>query len=382
MRMSKIIKHKDAYIKSFKDAIVGNELRVSYPNVDSTSPYYTELNEEQEVSTFAYNIGKVVKDNVSIGSGGGSSNGGNGGTTIPEHNHDDRYAKIVHNHDDRYYTKLEVDEWRDRLINGDLLFNKINANHIQAGTIIAGSTIIANGAIGSAQISKVSADKLDAGVIDTSRITISGTNGNLKLRGNRLQVFQGIGSNQYERVSLGDINNDGTVYGLRVRGADGETVLYDENGVYREGITDGSINNDKIAGDANIDGGKLNINSVIDNINKDGTGTIHGTKIDIDGESVSSKVFKIELNQNEHSETIERQQSEINQNREQINLKVSNQKYTEDMASMTSKLEKAESDIEILNEGIKLTASKTEVQNQINNVKDFVSSEIGDISVG
>lgn len=391
MRMSKIIKHKNAYIKSFKDAIVGNELKVSYPNVDSTSPYYTELNEEQEVSTFAYNVGKVVKDNVSIGSGGGSSNGGNGGGSVgdydnryalKDHNHDDIYAKRVHNHDDRYYTKTQTDEWRDRLINGDLLFGKINSNHIQAGTIIAGSTIIADGAIGNVHISKVSADKLDAGVIDTSRVTISGTNGNLKLRGNRLQVFQGIGSNQYERVSLGDVNNDGTVYGLRVRGADGNTILYDENGVYREGITDGSINNDKIGDDANIDGGKLNINSVIDNINKDGTGTIHGTKIDIDGESVSSKVFKIELNQSEHSETIERQQSEIDQNKEQIKLKVSNQKYTEDMASMTSKLEKAESDIEILNEGIKLTASKTEVQNQINNLKDFVSEELGDISVG
>ena len=385
MRMNKIIKHKDAYIKSFKDAIVGNELKVSYPNVDSTSPYYTELNEEQEVSTFAYNVGKVVKDNVSIGSGGGS-NVGSGDLdnryALKDHNHDDIYAKRVHDHDGRYYTKIQIDEWRDRLINGDLLFGKINSNHIQAGTIIAGSTIIADGAIGNVHISKVSADKLDAGVIDTSRVTISGTNGNLKLRGNRLQVFQGIGSNQYERVSLGDVNDDGTVYGLRVRGADGNTILYDENGVYREGITDGSINDDKIAGDANIDGGKLNINSVIDNINKDGTGTIHGTKIDIDGESVSSKVYNIILNQNEHSETIERQQSEINQNREQINLKVSNQKYTEDMASMTSKLEKAESDIEILNEGIKLTASKTEVQNQINNLKDFVSEELGDISVG
>ncbi len=142
-----------------------------------------------------------------------------------------------------------------------MLFNKINANHIQAGTIVAGSTIIANGAIGSAQISKVSADKLDAGVVNTSKVTISGANGNLKLRGNRLQVFEGIGSSQFERVSLGDVNNDGTIYGLRVRGADGNTILYDENGVYREGITDGSINNDKIAGDANIDGGKLNIHS-------------------------------------------------------------------------------------------------------------------------
>lgn len=378
MYMDKIIKHKKAYMKALEDSVVGNELNTSFPNVDSTSPYFAELNEEQEIASFAYEMGSVLKGKV-----GGSDNGDNGdGGVSTSHNHDDRYAKIVHDHDGRYYTKIEIDEWRDRLINGDLLFNKINANHIQAGTIVAGSTIIANGAIGSAQISKVSADKLDAGIIDTSRITIAGANGNLKLRGNRLQVFEGIGSNQYERVSLGDVNNDGTVYGLRVRGADGNTILYDENGVYREGITDGSINNDKIAGDANIDGGKLNIHSVITNINENNTGTIHGTKIDIDGESVTSKVYEIILNQNEHSETIERQQSEIEQNKEQIKLKVSNQKYTEDMASMTSKLEKAESDIEILNEGIKLTASKTEVQNQISNVKDFVSSEIGDISVG
>ena len=378
MCMDKIIKHKDAYIKALKSAISGDELNVSSPRVDSTSPYYTELNEEQEISSFAYEVGKTLKGNV-----GGSDNGDNGdGGTSTSHNHDDRYAKIVHDHDGRYYTKIQIDEWRDRLINGDLLFNKINSNHIQAGTIVAGSTIIANGAIGDAQISKVSADKLDAGVVNTSKVTISGANGNLKLRGNRLQVFEGIGSSQFERVSLGDVNDDGTVYGLRVRGADGQTILYDENGVYREGITDGSINNDKIAGDANIDGGKLNIHSVITNINKNNTGTIHGTKIDIDGESVTSKIFNIELNQDEQSETIERQQSEIDQNKEQIKLKVSNQKYTEDMASMTSKLEKAESDIEILNEGIKLTASKTEVQNQINKVKDFVSSEIGDLSVG
>ena len=382
MRMNKIIKHKNAYIKSFKDAIVGKGYVETPTNVDFSSPYYVELNEEKEISRFAYDIGKVVKDNVTVGGGNGGGGELDNRYALKDHNHDDRYAKIVHNHDDRYYTKIQIDEWRDRLINGDLLFNKINANHIQAGTIVSGSTIIANGAIGSAQISKVSADKLDAGVIDTSKITISGANGNLKLRGNRLQVFEGIGTSQFERVSLGDVNDDGTVYGLRVRGADGNTILYDENGVYREGITDGSINNDKIAGDANIDGGKLNIHSVITNINENNTGTIHGTKVDIDGESVSSKVYNIILNQNEHSETIERQQSEINQNREQINLKVSNQKYTEDMASMTSKLEKAESDIEILNEGIKLAASKTEVQNQINNVKDFVSSEIGDISVG
>ena len=378
MYMDKIIKHKKAYMKALEDSIVGNELNVSFPNVDSTSPYFTELNEEQEVTSFAYEMGNILKGKV-----GGSNNGDNsGGCTSTSHNHDDRYAKIVHDHDGRYYTKIEIDEWRDRLINGDLLFNKINANHIQAGTIVAGSTIIANGAIGSAQISKVSADKLDAGIIDTAKITIAGANGNLKLKGNRLQVFEGIGIEQYERVSLGDVNNDGSVYGLRVRVADGNTILDDENGVYREGITDGSITNDKIGDDANIDGGKLNIHSVITNINENNTGTIHGTKVDIDGESVTSKVYNIILNQNEHSESIERQQSEINQNREQINLKVSNQKYTEDMSAMESRLEKTESDISVLNESIALTVTKTEVENQITEVKDFVADEIGELSVG
>lgn len=389
MSMDKIIKHKSAYIKSFEDAIVGNEFNTSYPSVNSSSPYHIDLNEEQEISTFAYSLGRTIKDNLKIGDNGDSGDGGISTShnhddryALKNHNHDNVYAKIVHNHDDRYYTKAYIDNWIDRIINGDLLYNKINAKHIQAGTIVAGSSIIANGAIGSAHISSVSADKIDAGIIDTSKIIVQGANGNLKLKGNRLQVFEGIGNSQFERVSLGDVNNDGTSYGLRVRGRDGQTVLYDENGVYREGITDGSITNDKIGDDANIDGGKLNIHSVINNINDNNTGTIHGTKVDIDGESVSSKVYNIILNQNEHSETMERQQSEINQNREQINLKVSNQKYTEDMASMTSKLEKAESNIELLNDSIKLTASKTEVENQINNVKDFVSSEIGDISVG
>ena len=378
MYMDKIIKHKKAYMKALEDSIVGNELNVSFPNVDSTSPYFTELNEEQEVTSFAYEMGNILKGKV----GGGNNGDNSGGCTSTSHNHDDRYAKIVHDHDGRYYTKIEIDEWRDRLINGDLLFNKINANHIQAGTIVAGSTIIANGAIGSAQISKVSADKLDAGVIDTAKITIAGANGNLKLKGNRLQVFEGIGVEQYERVSLGDVNNDGSVYGLRVRGADGNTILYDENGVYREGITDGSITNDKIGDDANIDGGKLNIHSVITNINENNTGTIHGTKVDIDGESVTSKVYNIILNQNEHSESIERQQSEINQNREQIQLKVSNQKYTEDMSAMESRLERTESEISVLNESIALTVTKTEVENQITEVKDFVADEIGELSVG
>lgn len=220
----------------------------------------------------------------------------------------------------------------------------VTANEIKAGTITAGSGIIAEGAIGTAEISKIDAGKIKSGTIDTSLVTVSGKNSNLKLSGNRLQVFDGIGSAQVERVSLGDVNADGTIYGLRVRGADGQTVLYDENGVYREGITDGSINNDKIAGDANIDGGKLNINSVVTEINE-GTTSISGNRIEVDNKSLTVAIDDIQTTQNEQGEKISKNSSDILANANEIKTKVSSQTYEEDKAGNTTKFENMQSQI-------------------------------------
>ena len=105
--------------------------------------------------------------------------------------------------------------------------NTITADNIATGTITAGSGIIAEGAIGSAQISSLDVAKLEAGTIDTSRINISGADGHLRIKGNRLQVFDGLGNKAIERVSIGDVNGDGSKFGLRVRGSDGETVIFD-----------------------------------------------------------------------------------------------------------------------------------------------------------
>lgn len=111
------------------------------------------------------------------------------------------------------------------------------------------SALIKDLAVTNAKINDIHASKLTAGTIDTGLITVSGTGGKLRIAGNRLQVFD----NQavpIERVSLGDVNNDGSVYGFRVRGADGTTILYDHTGVYTQGITDGAITNPKIGSGA------------------------------------------------------------------------------------------------------------------------------------
>lgn len=254
--------------------------------------------------------------------------------------------------------------------------NTITSGHIQSGAITAGSGIIADGAIGNAQISNIDAGKIEAGTIDTSKVTIQGSNGHLRLKGNRMQVFQGVGNQAKERVSVGDVNGDGTVYGLRVRGADGQTILLDENGVTSEGITDGSITNDKVSDDANISGAKLNINSVINRINTDGTEVIQGTKIEVEGTNLGVKLSEITNKQTENDEKVTQAYSQITANTDAIKLKVDEQIYTADKKDMTSKLEKNTSEISSMKGQIALKVEQTDIENAKNEINNSVDTKI------
>jgi hypothetical protein len=108
--------------------------------------------------------------------------------------------------------------------------NCITADKIGDGEI--GTSHIQDAAITNAKICDLSADKINAGILDASLVTIQGSNGNLSILNNRLQVSDG----STERVVLGDVNGDGTVYGFKVLGSNGSTVLMDENGVRVDGV--------------------------------------------------------------------------------------------------------------------------------------------------
>ena len=269
-----------------------------------------------------------------------------------------------------------------------IISNSITSGHIQSGAITAGSGIIADGAIGNAQISKIDAGKIDAGTIDTSKVTIQGADGHLRLKGNRLQVFQGTGNQAKERVSVGDVNGDGTVYGLRVRGADGQTILLDENGVTSEGITDGSIKNEHISGETKIDGYKLDINSVIREVNN-ATETISGTKIDIDGTNLSTELSKISITQDEQGEKIDSNTASILANEKNIGLKVDSQTYIADKEKLESSIQKNTSRIDVLDNSIDLKVSESIAKvgiganNYIKNSGEFSNMDfwVGDIAL-
>lgn len=151
----------------------------------------------------------------------------------------------------------------------ELLAGNITSDNIATGAITAGSGIIAQGAIGDAEISSLSANKIKSGTVDTSLVTIASKDSAITITGNQLMVNDTTNAaSPINRVILGKYTNgSATTYGLLIRGKDGKTVMLDGDGVHNAGITNGAVDNSKVADDANISGNKLDINSVVRSVN-------------------------------------------------------------------------------------------------------------------
>ena len=255
----------------------------------------------------------------------------------------------------------------------NLLAGNITSENIQTGAITAGSGIIANGAIGSAQISSLDVVKLNSGILNSSKITIQGSNGRLKIHDNLLQVFSGT-SGQFERVALGDINKNGTVFGIRIRGEDGNTVLLDEKGITDKGFTDGY---EKLS-ENSLDPKKIDIAKVVTRING-ATTQIDSTKIQVGNKTLEIELSEQKIRDKKFGEDISSNSTTINANTKQIALKLDTQEFTSfktntdgKVSAIESNLNKATTDITVMQGDISLKASKTEiktVEDKIANIK-------------
>ena len=256
--------------------------------------------------------------------------------------------------------------------------DSITTEHIQAGAIQAGSTIIAEGAIGNAQISSLDANKINAGEIDTSKVKVKGKDGYLFIENNTLFV---VDNNKQIRCELGVIENNSN-YGFIVRGADGQTILLDHNGVRNAGITDGAIDNRTVSENANISGNKLDIDSVIRTINEDGSVNIEGTKVKVGNSTLEVELSKQTNLITEHSTMLESHQTSIDANTQSIKMKVDSQTYQADKNNMTSKIDKATTAIEVLEKEIDLKVSATEIEEIVGDITETkINDAVADIRV-
>ena len=157
-----------------------------------------------------------------------------------------------------------------------LIGGNLTMDNIQSLVLTSSKVTVDNAFIKDAMIDRVSASKLTAGTIDTSLITIGSEDGAMTITGS-LQQFKDANGNV--RIQIGkDATGDFT---FALYGADGRGQLINQNGITASAISDGLIVNKMVADNAAIAGSKLDIESVITEVNNSTT-TIKSSKIYFD----------------------------------------------------------------------------------------------------
>lgn len=184
---------------------------------------------------------------------------------------------------------------------GELDAGLANINSIMAGNVGTGlvqtlhltakNVVIDDAVIKSAMIDDLDVSKLKAGTISTDKFTIQSDDGGIQISGSTQQFTDKNG-----RVRL-QIGKDAQgKFNFIVFGEDGTTAIYNEHGITAKAVPDGLIVDQMVANNANIAGDKLDINSVVERINEDGTTTINSNKIWIseENQSLGAKFTSIE----------------------------------------------------------------------------------------
>ena len=175
-----------------------------------------------------------------------------------------------------------------------LIGGNLTMDNIQSLVLTADKVTIADALIKSAMIESVSANKITSGSINTNLVNIQSEDGSMVLNGS-LQQFKDDAGNV--RIQIGkDTTGDFT---FALYGADGKGQLINQDGITASAISDGLIVNDMVADDANISGGKLDIDSVFTEMNNS-TSTLKSTKIYLD-----DKAQTLDVAFNQLSTTVE-----------------------------------------------------------------------------
>ena len=166
------------------------------------------------------------------------------------------------------------------LINGNL-----TSDNILAFKITADKVTVEDAFIKDAMVDTISAAKINAGRINTNMVSIGSEDGGMLITGSTQQFTDKNGN---VRIQIGkDASGDFTFI---LYGEDGRGQIINQNGITATAIGDGLIVNDMINNNANISGDKLNISSVITNINNDNSTTIQSSKVYLDVQKQSLEV--------------------------------------------------------------------------------------------
>lgn len=216
----------------------------------------------------------------------------------------------------------------------DLTVRVEKVNTIMFGSASGGSlttefsnsvvSLIGDAQIKSAMIESIAADKITSGKIYTKLVEILSESGNLDIADNTIQIKD---DKKIIRVQIGkDANSDYNMYVWDKSG----NLMFDALGLTENGVKREIIRNDMIKEDANIAASKLDIESLFNVINEDGSHTLKSSKIYVDANKQTLDVaFKdMTTNVTEIQKSVTTQGTQLIAVQEQISSKVWRQDIT------------------------------------------------------
>lgn len=231
--------------------------------------------------------------------------------------------------------RMEAVEGQIRNLNVDDLKAQVaNINTLMFGSASGGSlttefsnsvvSLIGDAQIKSAMIESIAADKITAGKIYTNLVEILSESGNLDITDNTIQIKD---ANKVTRVQIGkDANSDYNMYVWDKSG----NLMFDALGLTESGVKREIIRNDMIKENANIAASKLDIESLFNVINEDGSHTLKSSKIYVDANKQTLDVaFKnMTTNVTELQKSVTTQGTQLTAVQGQISSKVWQQDIT------------------------------------------------------
>ena len=166
------------------------------------------------------------------------------------------------------------------LVNGNLTSDNILSFNLTSEKVTVDDAFIKD-----AMIDTISAGKINAGKINTNSVSIGSEDGGMLITGSTQQFTDKNGN---VRIQIGkDASGDFTFV---LYGEDGTGQIINQNGITASAIGDGLIVNNMVSDNAAIAGGKLDISSVITEINGDTSTTIKSSKIYLNEQQQSLEV--------------------------------------------------------------------------------------------
>ncbi|MCR0614439.1 tail fiber domain-containing protein [[Clostridium] innocuum] len=163
-----------------------------------------------------------------------------------------------------------------------LISGNVTAGSTDTIVLNASNTTIENALIKSAMVESLTFDKITGIDINTTKLTVHSNDGKSKWMDNTIQ----ISDSKRIRVQIGkDASGD---YNMYVWDAAGK-LMFDATGITASGIQRPIIVDSMVADNANISGDKINITSLVKEIN-DGTEVIKSSHILVDGANQSLSV--------------------------------------------------------------------------------------------